>query len=116
MRVHLIFVLKEKEHPLKPSDIRFTSLYGHISIWASSDKRTVLCCLWGCDVIDPMYFIPVTPGTGVGEMGHPSVMTISLSTYRVRNLALYFSLDSFMLWSVTEYLSIPTELRHLFLL
>lgn len=49
-------------------------------------------------------------------MGYPSVMTVSLSTNSVSDLALYFSLDSFMLWSVTEYLSIPTEQRHLFLL
>lgn len=62
-----------------------------------------------------MYHIPVTLGTGVGEMDHPSVMTISLSIYRVRDLPLCISLDSFMLWSVTECLSIPTEQRHLLL-
>lgn len=102
--------MKEKEHPLKPSDRKSTSLHGHTHLLTKGQ----FCAACG-DALDPMYHIPVTLGTGVGEMDHPSVMTISLSIYRVRDLPLCISLDSFMLWSVTECLSIPTEQRHLLL-
>lgn len=111
MRVHLVFILKEKGRLLKPSDGRFTSSHGHTHLLTKGQ----FCAACG-DVLQPKCLILVTLAAGVGEMDHPSVMTISLSAYRVSDLPLYFSLDSFMFWSVTEYLSIPTEQRHLFLL
>lgn len=42
------------------------------------------------DVLDPTYLLPVTVGTGAGEMDHPSVITILSVTCRVRDLERYF--------------------------
>lgn len=88
MRVHPVFSLKEKGHPLKPSDRRVTSLHGHTHLLTQGQ----FCAACG-DVLEPMYLIPVTLGTRVGEMDCPSLMTISLSTYRVSDFrALFYAL------------------------
>lgn len=63
MRVHLVFILKEKEHLLKPSDRRSTSLHRYTHLLTKGQ----FCAAYG-DVLDPMYLIPVTLGLGVGDM------------------------------------------------
>lgn len=63
VRVHLLFILKEKEHLLKPSDGRSTSLHRSTRLLTKGQ----FCAACG-DVLEPMYLIPVTLGTGVGEM------------------------------------------------
>lgn len=68
------------------------------------------------DVVDPRCLLPVMLGTGAGEMDHPSVITISPVTCRMRDWEYFiFSLDGSVVCCGTEHPFIPAEQRHLLL-
>lgn len=58
----------------------------HIFTWRYTHLLTGQFYTACGDVLDPTYLLPVTLGTGGGEMDHPSVMIISPATCRVRDL------------------------------
>lgn len=94
MRVHLFFVFKEK---------RVENICQ--SYWAEDPHFLMQGQFYAAcgDVLDPRHLLPVTLGTGVGKMDHPSVTAISHATWST----LLFSLDGSVACSA---LSIPSSL------